>query len=397
MQSKTKVKFNRHLQHRAYAQFGLLGKSTKEPITDTVSFHDIQFLYIPKSNLGVGTYQRPLQEDRVCNLRNEWIRELGIPLVKMFKHKGRYFYQIVDGQHRAIACPNDKVVCVLSTSDAYPVDDFLLVNNSRNVKSLSSDDFYWAHIERQRHFDSSDVVQAQFVYDTFKKFGYKPERRIMKTNDFGMYTSNIHKFYHSEIVNKLESKKNSEYKKIKKLLGSDMSDVSSTLDTYVELTIKDKHRLEQLSSDFEYISNLDPKDILTDVFNIMVNVFGKETFNDGKQRTCMWQGLMRFLVRDMKFNYDSKKVISALKIGKYSKNGRGKSSYNELRSIRDWNHAVKYDYHHIGFKTEQWQCLFKDTYLKSSNIMNSESYVSSDEEIRILETVAYGEFEEVYA
>lgn len=397
MKSKTssKVPFNRHVQHRPYPQYGLLGKSSKEPIADNNSFYEVQLLRIPKSHLGVGTYQRPIDENRVFSIRNDWRPNYGIVQVKMFKSKGRYYYQIVDGQHRAAASPDDSVTCILSVDDNFPVDDFMLVNSSRNVKSLSTDDFYWAHIERIRHFDSTDLVQAKFVYDTFKKFGYNPERTFTKVNDFGTYASIIHKFYFSEIVHKLESKRNSTYNKVKSLLGKNKSEIS--MDDFVGLTNRDMVKLEKLAVDLNYISDLDSKDVLNDVFNIMVNVFGKETFNDGKKRTVMWQGLMRFLVRDQKFQYDVRKVITALKIGKYSKNGRGKASYKELKDLDDWNNAVKYDYHRIGFKTEQWQTLFRDTFRKSSSIMNSDSYESSDDDIKIIDTVEVGEVAEVYA
>ena len=97
-----KFKFNPKKDHVAVKEYGILGETLDKPIAKTKAGW-LKVATIPIKNLAIGLYQRDIDHLRVNRIKNAWHNDLGYINVAEIEHKGKYYYQIVDGQHRASA------------------------------------------------------------------------------------------------------------------------------------------------------------------------------------------------------------------------------------------------------------------------------------------------------
>lgn len=324
--------FNPKKDHIAREEYGIMAKPMSKKIKP-VKVGDILVARIKKEYLGLGGYQRPIKENRIKNIRRSWHKQLGTANVAEISSKGKYYYQIVDGQHRTCASPNDYMDCIV-TNTHFPVDNFLMANSPENHKPVSVDEIFWAKMNRVQTIDKTDCDEVKFVYDVFVEHGFTPLPYTEKknTDDFGTNISKIHNFYKKNIVAKFE----------KKRANKDFP--------HKDLNQKDTKVMCQT--------------IFRDVMDIMFGIFGKESFAAKKKYAHAWQGMMNFLSL-MDWEYNKKTIISILKTGRWSKFAKGAERDLPLTTIYEWNRAMD-EYASLNQRTDQWTQLFIDVYTVSS-------------------------------
>jgi hypothetical protein len=340
-------------EHQPLKEYGILAK----PLTKRLKVTEIgplKVAQISKKYLGIGQYQRPKDKNKIANIKNNWNPELGEGFkVAEIQHKGKWYHQVVDGQHRVCACPHDKVTVMIINTFA-PVDNFLEANNPKNKSTISIDDRFFALKNRQETVkdarskeDQDDVL---FMHDEFVENGYTPQhnKEKDKNSDFGCMVARIHKTYEKRIREALDKALEREdrilqSKKRKKFVPQ-FSNLSSQ-------EIVDKKR-----------------DTFKDVMKIMASVFDKADFGSKNHYSSAWEGMMMFLTQYLNWDYNVKGVINILQKGRHCKNNRGKEKDQPLSSIIDWNDAVLNDYQNIEFKRDKWYKMIIDVYLVSQRV-----------------------------
>ena len=324
----TKFKFNPKKDHIAMSEYGFLGEPLDKPIAKTKAGW-LKIATIPLKNLAIGLYQRDIDRLRVNMIKDSWHNDLGYINVAEIEHKGKYYYQIVDGQHRASAFSyiGDEICCIVTNSFA-PVDNFLIANNSKTVKSLNVDGEFWAKMYRlacvadERAKKDSDNVK--FVYDLFKSKGYTPQKKKNRSNmNFGNHVSAVHKIF----------------------------------EKYV------KHEGLNILQDIAAENNEDVNDVSRRVFkdaaDILFNVFGTDGFTYSKPQKRAWEGMLRFL-KKIEYQYDKKRLIKAFKKGQFCM-PTGQIVRHTGKGINAWRETALNKFsstRRVIYEREKWSSLF---------------------------------------
>ena len=104
----------------------------------------VSIAMIKKSQLNLGPYQRNLDTNRLNKIsEGMFYNAIGHVLVHEVQHDNSWYYNIVDGQHRANANPSDKCVCIISNTIPEPVL-FAIANDPKAKKSTSAQDNFHA-------------------------------------------------------------------------------------------------------------------------------------------------------------------------------------------------------------------------------------------------------------
>ncbi len=345
------TKFSPKKEHLQREKYGLLAETLDEPVK-AKKFGGLKLAKIDKKYLGIGGYQRPLKEERVALLRSKWHPEFGGVNVCEIEYKGKFYYQVADGQHRACASPEEYMDCIVTNSQ-YPVDNFLMANDKNLVNPVSVDEVYWAHIDKYNTVCQKDEIEAKFVFDAFQDRGFIPcaEHKKDTILDFGTNISKIHKFYRNEIVKQI----NRIREKLAKINAKKITNK------------KDKAFLKR----FDHLNNLDEKQtrlftqqVFKDVMDIMIGIFGKATFNVKPRRRYFhsWNGMMRYLMKFWDWNYSKEDIVDTLREGRWCRGGKGIEKNDSLGDIKDWHEAQKSYERSVNNLSNQWMHLFADTY-----------------------------------
>lgn len=340
MNKLSNYKFNPKIDHLSVDQYDLMAK----PTTSAVKFKragSLKIATIPKENLGVGRYQRTkINHGRIKTIRDQWHPELGNANVCELYYKGKYYYQLVDGQHRSCASPADSIDCIITNSHV-PVDNFLMANDPKTTKPISEDDAYWAKYIRWETVDDeiskNDTEDIKYIHSLFEQRGWTPSRSHQNRDEnFGCNISKLHKVYTKQVV---------------KLIN----------------------RLVKTKKIEENDSKTMRRAVLKDSIEIMVRLFGSDTFKSHTKYLNCWGGLMKFLTRHKGFDYSVDEIVETLKQGRWCKYAKGRESAQTLKTILDWKTTTgKYigsSIKKIGSKMsdfDAWFCLFVDVYKVSS-------------------------------
>jgi hypothetical protein len=334
-------------EHHPIQEYGILAKPLSKRLKIT-QVGSLKVAQISKKYLGIGEYQRPRDKKKIANIKNNWNPELGEGFkVAEIEHNGKWYHQVVDGQHRVCACPQDKVtVCVINTFA--PVDNFLEANNPKNKSPISVNDRFFALKNRQETVDDvrskEDQDDVLFMYDEFIANGFTPQHNTKKdkNSDFGCMIAKVHKSYEKRIREALDAVLKREEKAKKKRGRKNFT-----------------HQFLNLSSQ-EIVDK--KRDTFKDVMKIMTSVFDKADFGTKTQYPPAWEAMMMFLTQYLNWDYNVDSVINTLKKGRHCKNNKGKEKDEPLSSIKDWLDAVLSDYKLVEFKRDKWYRMIIDVY-----------------------------------
>ena len=144
------------------------GKPLKNPVQRT-KIQGVDITTSDKKNLAFHKSQRPLDKKRAEVIKESWNGALGIIHVCEVNKNSKYYYYILDGQHRANANPNKRCVCIIHQEK--PHKAFLQANDPSACKPLNWDDRFWANFY-------GGEKKAKELYDKFKNKGLNAERLI---------------------------------------------------------------------------------------------------------------------------------------------------------------------------------------------------------------------------
>ena len=335
-------KFLPSKSHHAITKYGLMAKPRcKRPTFKKVG--GIKVARISKESLGVGTYQRKVDEDRVKRLNAIWHPELGGIHVAEIRYRNKFYYQIVDGQHRACASPANEVDCIVTNTQC-PVDNFLMANDKKNVKPVSIDEMFWALNDRvntvRDERSKKDLDDILYIINLFEGAGFNPQPNHLKKEkgaDFGVHISAIHNIYQKQVVELVEKQK------------------------------KRHRKIFESYSEDDFINFR--RGVLKDVFDIMISTFGKKTFTAGRKYSPCWEACFLFLNKSLNWDYCTEDVIDVFSSPFWLKYGRGDiCKAIPLNSINDWC-ALPYKYaKSISFSRDQWHQTFCDVYKTSKKM-----------------------------
>jgi len=152
-----------------------LGKSLKEPIKPHHIANGTQIVslaVINKENLGIEEYQRDWDESRSQKIAENFRPDFAVINVCETKYRGRYYYTITDGQHRAKAQPEDSMVCVV-TNTITAARQFIVSNDATTTKPVTVDEFFWASL----YDKDPDCV---FLMEAMEDWDIEPKRHTKK-------------------------------------------------------------------------------------------------------------------------------------------------------------------------------------------------------------------------
>lgn len=123
-----------------------------EPITpgmsETLEGQTLHICKIPKDVLNLAPYQRNVNEKTIDNMsKGVFYQAFGMPTVhEKLMEDGKWYYNIVDGQHRVIANPSNCILSVVSNSIP-EAKVFSIANDPSCKKAASKEDIF--HAEQQ--------------------------------------------------------------------------------------------------------------------------------------------------------------------------------------------------------------------------------------------------------
>tara|TARA_B100001094_G_scaffold230996_1_gene225733 strand:- start:1022 stop:2122 length:1101 start_codon:yes stop_codon:yes gene_type:complete len=140
------VKKLRSLVDRSASAVGVKRKVRKDVTYPCMNGSEMGVCKISKDILNVGPYQRNTDVKRIKNMTGDKFYE-ALAIVNVHEQydtkTSKYYYTVVDGQHRALAHPGDKVVAVISNSVPEPIV-YAISNDPRSKKSADSHDRFHA-------------------------------------------------------------------------------------------------------------------------------------------------------------------------------------------------------------------------------------------------------------
>lgn len=291
-----------------------LGKPLSErPKTTRIKNGDqtVEVMVLPKENIGIGKYQRPRNENRVEKLHDVFHPDFGVVNVAETLVRGKYYYTLPDGQHRAKAQPLDSVVCIV-TNSLPEAELFLMANNPEHVKPTTDDEYFWAAYYAGR----SDCV---YIYDYLvNEWGITPTRAIQEN-----------------------------------IREKEFCCAATLYAVFKQLRRHVVKRLNLTDSDENGVLN-EVKPLFEHIVSVMFESYGTESFypqksNNYRGYPSVWKAMLRWLT--VKGWPTKDLVVAALKDGFYSKNGRGQASASRITTLKDLVATSATDY--IGGQTER--------------------------------------------
>lgn len=337
----TKIKFDPKTDHFAKLELGWKALASNKQIK-TTSVGPYCCAEIDIKYLGVGEYQRYIDLKRAHSISEVFQPQLAFVKVAEIKHKGKYYYQIIDGQHTALAwmlaCDVTKIPCFV-TNTVPPVDNFMMANDSTRVRPVNTDGEYWAKYVRTKTVlddrGRNDRDGARFIHNLISEYGFTPKRQKDQVDkDFGNHTSAIHKIYTKYTNQNAIKIPKASIKNLYTIAKEEKVDAQ---------TIKER--------------------VFSDVAEIMFDTFGVDSFTYARPHKRAWEGLTIFL-GSLDFVYDKDEIKKAFKKADFSK-PNGRAVYNAGNSIDQWKMTAHQRFSSptkVIFEREQWTMLFKAIY-----------------------------------
>ncbi len=124
------------------------GDLLNSPLGNALGKSGIRVACVHKSNILRPKNQRPIDASTVKYMAKNFIPEAGfVVLLEKVKKRGKktfYFYEIHDGQHRALANPEEYVLSIIvSEKDWRGYELWDACNDPRGHKPISSEDRFW--------------------------------------------------------------------------------------------------------------------------------------------------------------------------------------------------------------------------------------------------------------
>ena len=296
----------------------------------------IAYASIPKMHLALGEYQRPEGKSRTKKIASKFHADFGTINVAETQHRGKFYYTIPDGQHRAKAQPEESCPCII-TNTLPEAEIFLLANDPTCSKSTNKDDRFWANLYNRD-------CQHVWFYNLLKdEYDIVLERNTDENFKAGKFTGGISLFKRYEAIHKMESSKRTKNNPL--------------LDNEIDEAAREK-----------FIILLD----------VMFGVFGQEVFysnpNDKKKvatKTAyseVWMAMVKFLSSDLYHWQPAEIAVETLHKGFYTKNGAGRKPRQELvQTIDDYLKVGRQHYPDCRRSDQIWMTI-QSVYKVSSRI-----------------------------
>ena len=286
----------------------------------------IAYASIPKKNLALGGYQRPEGKNRVKKIADKFHADFATINVAETQHKGKFYYTIPDGQHRAKANPEDSCPCII-TNSLPEAEIFLLANDPTCTKATTKDDRFWANLYNRE-------CQHVWFYNLLKdEYDITLERNTDENFKAGKFTGGISLFKRYEAIHKMETSKRTKNNPL--------------LDNEIDEAAREK-----------FIILLD----------VMFSLFGKESFysnpSDRKKMATktayseVWMAMVKFLSSKLYDWQTAEIAIDTLSRGLYTKKGEGRRPRQELvETIEDYLKLGREDYPDARRSDQIWMTI----------------------------------------
>lgn len=273
----------------------------------------IALVSIKKENLSYDAFQRPIDKKRSDKIASAFHPDFGVVNVAEMEHEGKWYYTIVDGQHRSEANPENSVAAIVSN---HLPPAWLFMTANTNGKNIDKDDILWALYEG---YDPT----ARWLFQTLRIYGMEPSRN---TGD--------------------EGKKNRESQKF--VAAAKLYDVYTKIRTsYVNSAYKKLEEDEKVEK---------TKELFVTLCNIMTKSYGAHTFYASEEKLFrkqsvsgyrdVWMAMVQYL-NAKSWNVESQDIISALQTGCY---GMREPMSETFETINDLTRLCKRKYldHYAG-------------------------------------------------
>jgi len=282
--------------------YGLGGEGITKAFKETTLCNQ-KLAIIPKKYLGIDkSYQRTASKRQIQNIAKKFdMANFDVPAVYKIKHNNKFYYQIVDGQHRCCANQQEEILCRIVNTKA-AVTRCLEANDASRKRSWSINDMFWGKIvELDRCPEIRDEEHRKTIIEFFLDAGFTPcNPANNKPVDVGCRIASIHNHWIKNTWANLESLQMRREEKEKKALK-----------------------------------------ILKDVIDIVKEVFPKMNYQ--KWGGTVWAGLFDLLSDNNRnsgmSNYDKKQIIAALQYGRVTTTGNQLSSRINLTDFASYNFA----------------------------------------------------------
>lgn len=319
--------------HKPVPEYGLLAEPLDEaPKIVTHGIYKVADIH--KKNIGIDSdFQRTLNRKQISNISKNYDPDnCDLPNVYMHEHKGKFYIQITDGQHRISATPDDVVTCrVVNTKPS--ITRCLEANNPKTKSSWEQNALFWAKKAEIDRLRLSDKENINGIIERFKTLGYTPLNPTkQKPIDLGSNVANLHKQIYNAIKTKLKGR------------------------------ILEKGETQAIV-----------KKVMDDTVDIVDYVFGEE-IREGKKTSFgkqIWSGLPQFLLDSReKFGLGGAYDVDLIK-GALAKGTWGIGGYHprrdKLETFQDFQDAaIQYELKKVkgvhNRRADCWQRLFLDMY-----------------------------------
>jgi len=306
--------------------YGLGGQGISKAFEEK-TLCDQTLAVIPKKYLGIDKiYQRNRSKRQIQKIAETFdMANFDIPSVYKMKHKGKFYYQIVDGQHRCCANQNNEILCKIVNTKA-AVTRCLEANDPSRKSSWKVDPLFWGKVtELERDATVLDTLHRNTIIEFFKEAGLTPTNPAHeKPVDAGAKIASIHKHW------------------IKNTWGN--------------LNILDMRPEEREKKALT---------VLKDVIDIMKAVFPKMNYQ--AWGGAVWASLFDLLSNANKntgmFNYNKAEIISALQYGRVTSTNGKLSSRIALSDFASYNFASQTSKFRSGRRHESHVALLHDSIL----------------------------------
>ena len=286
----------------------------------------IAYASIQKKHLALGGYQRPEGKKRIKKIASNFHADFGTINVAETQHKGKFYYTIPDGQHRAKANPEDSCPCII-TNSLPEAEIFLLANDPTCTKATTKDDRFWANLYNREY-------QHVWFYNLLKdEYDIILERNTDENFKDGEFTGGISLFKRYEAIHKMESSKRTKQNPL--------------LDNEIDAVAREKFSI---------------------LLDVMFGLFGKEAFYsnplDRKKiatKTAyseVWMAMVKFLSSTL-YNWQPSEIaVETLRKGLYTRNGTGIKPRQELvQNIEDYLKVGRKDYPDCRRSDQIWMTI----------------------------------------
>jgi hypothetical protein len=307
------------------AKYGLLGEpcSVNEEVFDASSQHiNLKICNIPKKNLRVETYQRPLDRKKIANIKNAWNPKICDPITVFAKKlkNGKIDNLIVDGQHRVCAYPSDTIRCRV-IEDGHPIIHYLLANDSDTQSSLPKEAVVW-NVKQALDDGIRDGYQFNkfpMIYETVDVMnsieGFECCSSFTKTKNFGAKYGKLYLQWRDNVYNKLTIKFARESKTKK---GDPLP-----------LEVQAKRNSVALK-------------VWEDTLEIMVSTFGSEAFTKSKFGGEFWPAVQEYLFAHKKMKYNVADVIDMFSKAPFRPKGSREDIEPIGNNLKAWDKARRH-------------------------------------------------------